>query len=586
MPLTILLSPVGTGLRSIQEKLRALPGVVLRDVEDVMITKKGLWDDPRLRFTETRNVRELLGRMTKPEVMRLWADAFATSLDELEADEREHKVLAFHPSLFSPRRNEHFSTLGYALESSRVPSGSQVVLLIDDVFDMWTRLSQSEHDLFRQSDWLRRRTETQELSFLLDPRAAVSSGEVPAESVADAERARDHLVWSSSITILSQLLSWRHLDMIGAESLADAVGCRLTTIGVKHPFTLLKLLVTHTGARSVYLSHPISRPRRAHASSGIWPDVVAESNALAQRLAARSTVLICPTAIDEYRLQRASGAAPWDVHQRDLVLSERWPALASSSDAIETSTPSSSLRQIPEDGELVSQSDRSQYAKTLEDLIFAEVPFRDHFLVQHTSSFLVYRPLYTDGKFSGGVQSEIEHWQNAVSAGAHERQALFVHTEADVRRWLEVQEGQTAEQLRTAARRSLEHSSYAPNVIDAILSGRPLGRDMLDTEPFGQLSQTEVAKRVFTVAAEAVFYIGLTSLPAEFYSGLELRRRAPVIFLEGESASETELDRINAVLQGADSESSHYIQAFPSAVRKFLSAEPHEWALEQVRSAP
>jgi hypothetical protein len=400
------------------------------------------------------------------------------------------------------------------------------------------------------------------------------------------EVAREHLVWSSSLTILSQLISWRHLDMIGAESLADAVSAHLTCIGVKHPFELLRQLVTDGGVRTAYLSHPISRPRRTHAVTGDWPAVVEDSNVLAERLARRQTILICPTAIDEYRLASSTPTFEWDTHQRDLRLSERWPTLANETDAIEMSNPSSDLRQIPVTGAEIDLSDRSHYAKTLDDLIFAEVPFRDHFLVQHTDSFLVYRPHYADGKFSGGVLSEIEHWQNATRYDNRKRQALFVHTAEDVQAWMHRYADDHPERLRKSARQALLDSGYSAAIADAVLEGSAVGRDMLDSEPFGQTSQQEIERRVFTIAVEAVFYDGLTGLPADFYMDELLRARAPVFFIAGDAATDAEVDEIGLILNMDPLATARCMEAFSIAVQGVLGTDPHSWAVERLRGVP
>jgi hypothetical protein len=543
MTTTLLLSPPGTALRQVQSKLIRQPDIAVFDVEDELLTTPGLWQDPRFKFVGSHNVRELLGRLTRTEAMTKWADAFERSIANLHETEKPHKVLALHPSLYNPRRSEHFSTLGFALRNRPLLSDfDQVVLIIDDIFDMWQRLSNSPDDLFHPEKWLERRMGAQDQAWLSD---LVRSG----EAVEGLNAYIDGNSWSSSVTILSQLLSWRHFDMMAAESLADDLGKRLTVIGVKHPMSALTALLTRP-TTTVYLSHPISRPRRAFAETGVWPEVVYVSNELSDRVAELDSVVICPTAIDEYRLLRDPDLPDWRAHEKTMELSERWPLIAQPEAAIEAaSEPSSILRPIPpREAGSVSGDLLRAYARTLEDQIYAEVPFRDHFLVEHTDAFFVFRPLYQTGTFSRGVASEIDHWQNSVRAGETNRRAVFAHAPEDVAAWVQVAEAIERPYIWKVVTGVLEGAGVSQGIAEQVIRGTNISRDMLDTEPFGSRDLAVIQSQAFRLAGEALVHKGLTDLPYSFYDRPEMGDLASLLVMHSGNPSEAELRSANARL--------------------------------------
>ena len=77
-----------------------------------------------------------------------------------------------------------------------------------------------------------------------------------------------------------------------------------------------------------------------------------------------------------------------------------------------------------------------------------QIASRDHLLVSYTTGLLVFRPFYSKGEFSGGVQAEIDHWDLLTSryskdpntraekrkmevASNSNRRAAFIHFDED-----------------------------------------------------------------------------------------------------------------------------------------------------------
>jgi hypothetical protein len=70
------------------------------------------------------------------------------------------------------------------------------------------------------------------------------------------------LIFEWKISVLSNLLSWRHSEILMAESLARQLDANFLLWGVKQPTKIAASWLGKLDSTLVYLSHPISRPRR------------------------------------------------------------------------------------------------------------------------------------------------------------------------------------------------------------------------------------------------------------------------------------------------------------------------------------
>jgi hypothetical protein len=124
-----------------------------------------------------------------------------------------------------------------------------------------------------------------------------------------------------------------------------------------------------------------------------------------------------------------------------------------------------------------------QQARLLESIIYSEVPFRDFFLVSHTDSFFVYRPLYESGGFSDGVKAEIKNWWSLARRPRSSRRALFLHTIEDVQDAVRLLEGQggTADSIRDRVIRKLMRAEISQEDSWTIWDGGNPKVSMLDT---------------------------------------------------------------------------------------------------------
>ncbi len=570
MTRTLLVGPAGVGLSDVVTRFTRSAGSTT-DVEDleVFYVEHDLlattdWLSPQFPFTATRNMRDLLLGITRRELMELWTAALERCVERADASSAPHTVIAFHPSLYAFSRNEQYSTVGWALASGRLTGISRVVLLIDDVYDMWERLAVDKGALFHHAEWLRRRLEAQKLDDLI-----VFDGAGSATPKVDSADTFDGLVMDSAHAILGRLLAWRHLDMVEAESLASTLGAPLTALGVKHPFDALRTLIVKPATATAYLSHPISRPRRARRSGSEWPAVVTESNELSPKFSELDVVLVCPTAIDEFRLEQPTERQA--IFSRPFELGERWPPLVHQDDAISAAAhPSDRLTHIP----LVSRSSLTAgaTARSIETEIYAEVPFRDHYLVTHTSSFFVFRPLYEEGEFSGGVRAEIAHWQQLANFESG-RRALFVHAEEDVRLIeAHLDEQPLRERIRSRMRDYLKRRGLPEENIEDLLSGRPLRSDMLAADTPSSAVLNQLLDDARDHAGKDLFFAALTALAPESWLQDE---RVTLSVLRSSAPSRNELQEYAGFLKG-ESSLDHNGDYFRE-IERTIGATMSEW---------
>lgn len=569
-----------------------MPSTQVLDVEDLLLADEQLWKSKRFHFARQRDMRTVLRYLTRSEVMSLWSDALSLALDQREASDTQHTILCFHSSLYAARRNEHFSTTSLAIADPRLQDVDRVVTLIDDIFDMWSRLGGQSTDLFHQASWLRRRLEAQDLDELVQydhGAQTLSYNDLTGSLLGLDAKSYNRVVIDSSVSILNQILNWRHLDMIQGEALATALSAELTVLGVKHPAAALESLVKSPAAKTSYLSHPISRPRRTYLSdsTGGWPDVVRDSNELSSRFATHGIVLVCPTAIDEFRLSQPlskrdaeSGKKtfPEGLHRRKFALTERWPLLTAQEESLNsTSAPDSrlvhcDLANVDDDLDFEGVSTR-----TLESLIYSEVPFRDHFLVNHTNAFLVYRPLYEEGSFSAGVRNEITHWQASYGAGEINRRALYVHSPNDVADLCRIIRGASQSQLgdrfRTDVFHRLSDHGIPANLINQILSSGASKAEMLDTEFFEEgMSIVELVDEAYEEVGRTALFSEMTALPKEFYEC----ENVAIAGLRDEAASNSEIGAMATFLDGTTYPDSDLFDIY-NAISRHIGMSISTW---------
>lgn len=281
------------------------------------------------------------------ELYECWKDRYSEILNDIgdiEMNKAEGDVIAhvvcMHLTWYNAIWKEFFSPVNIlSLVNEDFPI-CHVVVLIDDVYDMFRRLQlpQSLYDdatMSTTEDVIRRLskparqppeyTEDGSDEAEIHEEASDATDTAPAGSNDEDSRIRVQAVELA----LGELLSWRQAEMVRAESVARTLGRDLTLFATKHTRASLRLLAEQPDTPRVYLSHRISEPRRAvtldgpyaDPSAAAWSSVASEVNELHHLFAVppggengeggstdhedapAGQVLINPTAIDELRFE-------------------------------------------------------------------------------------------------------------------------------------------------------------------------------------------------------------------------------------------------------------------------------------------
>lgn len=446
----------------------------------------------------------------REKVLSLWQDALKVGLSRLDIG--SHALVVCHLTLFRSDRSEFYSTSAQ-LTRALVEHGDrvgEVVQLIDDIYDMYARLSVSATALSAEVRFKRW------LSF-----SQKSAPETLVPLLAPDGAEAEHVEIETRAQTLSLLLNWRHQESMSAESLAHAIGARFTAFGAKHAFSSLIDLATspsHEERRVVYVSHPISAYRRsisrAIGSGEVnpqWNDGVVECNSIPSLLeAGKSLVAIMPTAIDELRFSAPDMSAA-RLTERSPTLGPRWPLMhdgvglvSHGADRMTLSDEEVQHRDvlISDSSTLRDQQFIGELTRLFEATVYNEIPYRDHLIVANCDGFLVHRPLSDKARLSSGVEHEVRHWNDRRRSGIDHLRLAVVHAAEDVRalraRWLgeasllasrdEADRARESAKLRTQAREgidayALEFLSSAfdlePGQAQQVLRGEPLSVEQL-----------------------------------------------------------------------------------------------------------
>lgn len=444
----LLFGTVGSGLSYVESLLRRSGHCAVEDVEERLKNRQETLDALMKadRHIDRPTMEDVTYYLPRERVKQLWKVSAEECLLRLAAAKAPLKVLAGHLVYYSARRNEfysvvdpsvlrEFSTVVPRTMSRETLKASAVALLIDDVYDAFDRLRQPG-SLFCD----RRARE-----FILQ---MCDDWHTQPDRLSDTDNQRLVLAWKFGS--LDKLLSWRSLELVLAEHLARLqLNVRFMVFAVKQLQPALALWLRDEGVCAVYLSHPITEARRDLARTGRWPRFVTEVNEVQSLFRRQNVVAVMPTAIDEFRFERARG-----IFWFSGDLSRRWP-LPDGPLLCERGTRGDQFdrREIlrPQTCRVIGQQDRQgvelapatrcsrmvgaslrRYVEPLVEKVTRQISGRDHLFVVHCGSVLFYRPLYGGRlQFSAGVQAEETHWLDLRQLDKS-RRAAFVHFDEDV----------------------------------------------------------------------------------------------------------------------------------------------------------
>ena len=556
-PVTLICAVSGTGLSKVADTFRGGSSVVL-DLEDRLC--EDLTSHPGLS-TPLGVVPSMAQVVNLPRTVltSAWDDACETILNEQVAalGTARLQVICLHLTWYNSSTSEFFSPTNVPLLAQYGIVG-QVVLLIDDIYDMFSRL-RGPNELYNDGVIKARA----ELLAKFWRRPTDPGTSAPPEERSKYER--DRKIFDSRRRLevmelaLGQLIAWRRAEMIQAESLARTLDAEFTLLGTKHSKPILGDLARGSGLPKIYISHRISEVRRMNKSTnslpgdlGSWSPVADEVNHLHRRFAAAGLLLINPTAIDELRFDNAP-----DGDGHSPLLARRWP-LPERTDLL-WSHPGGHSPEHTEllSGDLpVSDPISSGVAGSLSNQIFFDIAARDHIIVEHTPGLCAYRPFFRSSHdaegsradWSGGVKREIRRWDRKTRAlsrdnasdraegaarpigetastpvGPDHPKAAFVHTGREIEarlRWLEA-EGRLGTRLYETAKdllkAALKEVDFPDEHVRDLLSGKINAQaGQLGSDPYAHhyvAQRPATVLRLIGAATTAALHHIFTRLP-------------------------------------------------------------------------
>lgn len=515
-PITLGFVSTAVGKSAVRRRLESHLRAAVVDVDAVLcglqrtaeaLTRTGA--SPRGNQAWPR-LLHIMQRLPRSEVMDLWLEALDNSLVTLRnISAQGPRILLCGIMYHSKRRSEFYSPFNLPafirLQAREKLNVGRVVMFIDDIYDMYARLS-GDDELYERFDTLE-----EELGRVHESEG-VKRGDLPFD---------DCVLLSCEVQTsqLVRLLHWRQLEITAAERTARSIGVDYLLWAVKQGVVAISPWLQGAPTPRAYVSHPISGPRRQFAVSGSWPAIVEECNAVQGELAKNGVVAVMPTGIDEYRLAkelRPQGAAT-RRRVRSPRLTDRWPLMpgdllyeqpsgsgAPGYEALLTPfvLDGTTLRTVDVSAEQLNVLDGP--LRSLERQIEFQVAARDHTIVVHTDHVIVFRPFFDDPHVSRGVLAEVVHWSELARLEPTRRIA-FLHRLVDVKAVLR------ADPVRDDAKRIMQKLAAqklgipyvdAADVIEWQRSGRRKA-DMLDSGAETPGERRATSRGVDSARAEA-----------------------------------------------------------------------------------
>ena len=436
----------GDAANKIREFLRARNvRVGFASVEDELLTFF-----PQYTGAETSNKEprvSLISQRAQDEIKDKWPEAFNQAVEKATSNS-DVAIVSTCFEYYRSETYEFYSPVNCDIVSASKPQC--VLTLIDDVYDTYYRLSQPGQVF-----------EIQELI----ERSFSKNGTTSGAARDLRQQYKDAL--GVVVGSLLRVLAWREKEVQCAADICRTIGCECNVLASKHPVeTGVRLLLGTSSADivklgtsyAVYISHPISRPRRDRSTQEKWPEFV---NHLEEMVASLSFTTdsppqilpVMPTAIDEFRIfddgkyLHPHLTPRWPLHGGNLLYS-----LPKASQNMKDFTDYSdfAIRGLPQifnppidssgkrAGLPLSDLEVSGMLRTLRESIRLQMAARDHLLVRQCPGLFLYRPLYDEFEFTGGVLSEIHTFHQIRKyspeiSGKRMRYVSFIHDTNDAK---------------------------------------------------------------------------------------------------------------------------------------------------------
>lgn len=392
-------------------------GVTVYDIDDKIKS---------LPQNANQGLRDIITKNSRTTLQSFWRTAVDEVLITISNSSAHTAVMLGHLLYYKDFTKEFFSIFDTSFliqkATEREIYTGYTVLIIDDIYDIFNSLKKPD-ELFGTSAFY---------DFLDN-----NFGRSISENKPDY---KPHMSWIHYC--LNSILNWRIQEITLGQNISNQTNSRFILWGLKqNPLVLLKLISPSPEQEILYLSHPISEPRREFKEKGEWPDLVKILNNFQRELLKKDILIQMPTSIDEYRLDK-------DRHGNyTTFLTPRWPLEDESkkilieNDLIDEDIDKLSIihpgKIENQNGsfKIITSNENHQdnlaqeymngVITTLEMCIKEQLANRDHLLVLSTNGIIVIDPYsIKERKIHRGVQKEIEYLKQINSSLTSERRRI------------------------------------------------------------------------------------------------------------------------------------------------------------------
>ena len=268
-PLVLLCAASGTGLSTITTRLAKTlaegESAIVRDLE-TKLCEDYEGDTGLVLHPGQVPSMESVVRRPRNELYDAWERHCESLMSEFAAESKaDLRVLSLHLTWYDSNTTEFYSPVKISCFNSSECRVDRVVILIDDIYDMYCRL-RGTRDLYNDAIMRNKKV-------LIGNLRGIDLDRPPKDwEQEDIDLTESRLACEALELALGHLMSWRRSEMIYAENLARALGADFTVLGTKHSLTSLRHLTRSLSTPKTYLSHRISEVRRMNKASSSLPE--------------------------------------------------------------------------------------------------------------------------------------------------------------------------------------------------------------------------------------------------------------------------------------------------------------------------
>lgn len=464
---------------------------------------------------KTMSLKKAIGSSCITEISTIWAEAYERAVAKSILGNPIVSIVILTLEYYKSETYEFYSPINHEVLLKSSPKN--ILTLIDDIYDCYYHLSR-DGEVFAES------MIGQEVDSKL--KGGLS---VPLRL-----KYKTALQWV--IKNLQRILIWRWREIEAGAALAKSLGINQNVLATKHPIEhgVFLLLGEHTAEfpnigeyYSIYISHPISRPREMSIGDGNFPkfvdhlsDVIGKMHS--NRDGKPNIIAIMPTAIDEFRIfsdrdylyPLLSKRWPFDESnslwslppefteykdfERDGIGGMFNPPINGSGDRLDTRLPKNIKKEI-----FISDAEISGMLRTFIELMTMQMSGRDHLLVKQSFGFFLYRPLFDEIKFSRGVQMELITYEKIFkSESKGKRRVFFVHDIGEARDLLKKAGTTLSIKLNTKVREILDLNGHRYES-NALTNDADLMRVLDEFESLNETHIEKLYEKLFSYEGQA-----------------------------------------------------------------------------------